>query len=1011
MTVRRTGWRFLLLLGAGVLTAIACSPEKYTFVDDAPPPGGNHCDNNIIEPDLGETDLDCGGLDCRGCELEQNCIASTDCVEGECIDGTCQEPGCSNSAQDAGETDLNCGGPCPPCQAGQHCLQHSDCESSVCVGNLCNPPSCTDLTLNGEETAKDCGGPRCDGCNPGEHCEIPTDCKSGLCDETTKLCEVRCVEGTGECDGDYAVECETNLLVTAMHCGSCTNACDLANANSSCAGGQCQIESCQAPWDRCNTDVMDGCETNLSEDADNCGACGKACSDDNGTPKCVDSECEIDCADDYDDCNDSRDDGCETYLARDVENCGECHNRCTAEEGREPYCDRNGECGSSVCDEGFGNCDADPDGECNFDLRTDVENCGHCGGLCTVQNGTPGCEDEVCIVDSCADGHDNCNTDDDDGGYADGCETNLLDDEHNCGSCGNDCTADHGSATCVDGECRIQSCNPGFDNCNADDDDGGYADGCETSTATDKHNCGGCGNLGIDCDDALEPLNATGRCVDSACQVADCFDDFGDCDDNTNNGCESDLRSDEGDCGTCDRECEPTGTTGAPGNECVSGRCVPECDANHLNCDMQGPNGCEVDRRSDPENCGACNNECTAAGGTNACVGGNCVPGCDGTHLNCNGDPDDGCETLCSNAGTLTRTCAGMACSVTCDSNHLTCDSNQANGCETTRSVTDCGACGQECLDANADDVACTNGVCNPTCQPGWGACENPEEGCTTPLTADPFCGSCTGDCAGDTGFCVATGASYKCQGQVFMANQAGGSITGSVLSFSHSLQAGTSRLILLGVVAESGGNGVTGAQPSTVTYGGTNMVAGPVQAGSNQTSDPGYWSPDIFFYYLVESALTGKTGNQQVTIDASPGATDPSVMAAYLVEFTGVRQTNPITAGSGGASLAQQAPSTASPSATTTVTGQRILALVGALWAPAPTVAVTPSATPTVPLTAVPEVDSGTRLRASALYIGGMTPGSPNLLTPATYTTTWTYANPHSRTHLAVVINPLQAP
>ena len=90
------------------------------------------------------------------------------------------------------------------------------------------------------------------------------------------------------------------------------------------------------PYDRCNTDPDDGCETNLSNDADNCAGCGNACSDDNGTPKCENSKCEIDCEDGYDDCNDNRDDGCERWLDRDVNNCGECDEQCDARKGWTP---------------------------------------------------------------------------------------------------------------------------------------------------------------------------------------------------------------------------------------------------------------------------------------------------------------------------------------------------------------------------------------------------------------------------------------------------------------------------------------------------------------------------------------------------------------------------------------------------------------------------------------------------------------------------------------------------
>jgi hypothetical protein len=52
--------------------------------------------------------------------------------------------------------------------------------------------------------------------------------------------------------------------------------------------------------------------------------------------------------------------------------------------------------------------------------------------------------------------------------------------------------------------------------------------------------------------------------------------------------------------------------------------------------------------------------------------------------------------------------------------------------------------------------------------------------------------------------------------------------------------------------------------------------------------------------------------------------------------------------------------------------------------------------------------VTSGTEMRIAGLYITG---SSPTTLSPRTYTTTWTYANPHSRTHKLVVIHPLQQP
>ena len=54
------------------------------------------------------------------------------------------------------------------------------------------------------------------------------------------------------------------------------------------------------------------------------------------------------------------------------------------------------------------------------------------------------------------------------------------------------------------------------------------------------------------------------------------------------------------------------------------------------------------------------------------------------------------------------------------------------------------------------------------------------------------------------------------------------------------------------------------------------------------------------------------------------------------------------------------------------------------------------------------PIVTNRTELRIAALYIAG---SNPTTLSPRTYTTTWTYANPHSRTDKNIVIHPLQKP
>lgn len=81
-------------------------------------------------------------------------------------------------------------------------------------------------------------------------------------------------------------------------------------------------------------------------------------------------------------------------------------------------------------------------------------------------------------------------------GYADcdsedsnGCETNTDTDKSNCGSCENICTASHATTTCSSGACAIHSCDADYADCNSQ-----YDDGCETETRINDENCGSCGN-------------------------------------------------------------------------------------------------------------------------------------------------------------------------------------------------------------------------------------------------------------------------------------------------------------------------------------------------------------------------------------------------------------------------------------------------------------------------------------------------------------------------------------
>src|SRR5262249_7857064 len=140
----------------------------------------------------------------------------------------------------------------------------------------------------------------------------------------------------------------------------------------------------------------------------------------------------------------------------------------------------HGACVIASCNSGFGDCNGNSADGCETNLNTNLNNCGTDGKVGVNANGTPGCGHGACVIASCNSGFGDCN-----GNSADGCETNLNTNLNNCGTCGNVCVVANGTPECVHGACVIASCNNGFGDCN-----GNSADGCETNLNTNVNNCG-----------------------------------------------------------------------------------------------------------------------------------------------------------------------------------------------------------------------------------------------------------------------------------------------------------------------------------------------------------------------------------------------------------------------------------------------------------------------------------------------------------------------------------------
>ena len=96
-----------------------------------------------------------------------------------------------------------------------------------------------------------------------------------------------CTLGSADCNGDPADGCETILQIDVNNCGACGVVCQgAAGVPPVCSVGKCELD-CPSGTDDCNMNPNDGCETNVLDDAQNCGACGLACM---GSP-CVAGGC------------------------------------------------------------------------------------------------------------------------------------------------------------------------------------------------------------------------------------------------------------------------------------------------------------------------------------------------------------------------------------------------------------------------------------------------------------------------------------------------------------------------------------------------------------------------------------------------------------------------------------------------------------------------------------------------------------------------------------------------
>jgi hypothetical protein len=223
------------------------------------------------------------------------------------------------------------------------------------------------------------------------------------------------------------------------------------------------------------------------------------------------------------------------------------------------------------------------------------------------------------------------------GGYRDcdgeadnGCEI-APDDPDHCGACRNSCSdLPHADAQCDGGACAVLECRGNFGDCNGD-----AADGCETPLDT-LSDCGGCG----------EPC-AQASCAGGVCSAVSCADPTADCD-GDGLDCETDLSADVNHCGGCDVACAFQTETPHAAPFCADGECAAVCEPGYGDCDGEPADGCEAELATSPAHCGACGNDCGALlphTAETGCADGRCgVVSCASGWDDCDGVAANGCE-------------------------------------------------------------------------------------------------------------------------------------------------------------------------------------------------------------------------------------------------------------------------------------------------------------------------------------------------------------------------------
>ncbi|MFZ5442535.1 MAG: Ig domain-containing protein [Myxococcota bacterium] len=314
-------------------------------------------------------------------------------IGGGCSVGTqtCVNGELSGACSGALSTDVSrCGPSCGACDP----VTADRCAAGVCacgggaacgVGQACCGGVCKSL-----DDPRSCGACAND-CTSMAGQNVTASCSSRQCAFACSAPNFNHCVGNTSVPPTAGVACETDVALSVDNCGSCGHGCaPLSNSNTvapggvSCSSGQCRI-TCALQFLNCNGATEDGCEVPFS--VMNCGSCGNVCqAGANATTTCTSGACVFSCVSPRIHCGSplGNNVACETDPTNDWNNCGGCGRRCASDKadnctGGQCRCGANAACGAGLRCVG---------GACICDTQSGCAGC--CVGGTTCAAGTSG---------------------------------------------------------------------------------------------------------------------------------------------------------------------------------------------------------------------------------------------------------------------------------------------------------------------------------------------------------------------------------------------------------------------------------------------------------------------------------------------------------------------------------------------------------------------------------------------------------------------------------------------